>query len=191
MNYNEIEACVIKAKHGDREALLKIIEQFRPFIFKTAHSYNIKSYDTYDLAQAGYIALVNAVSKYKIGSHTFSSYAFNAIKNAFRYAARQNLKCNRDFSLNAPINEADMIDTEFIDCIEGDENVEEDILNLEEIQDLRKALTKLTEEELELIIMVYYGGVSLKLYAEKKNLKYLQVIRRKNMILEKLRGFIK
>ncbi|MCS6112569.1 sigma-70 family RNA polymerase sigma factor, partial [Clostridium botulinum] len=65
MNYKDIENLVIEAKRGDDEALLKLMVQFKPFIFKTANSFNIKNYDTFDLVQIGYIALINAVDKYK------------------------------------------------------------------------------------------------------------------------------
>lgn len=191
MNHNEIEACVIRAKRGNEEDLLKILEQYKAFIFKTALAFNIKGYDTYDLAQIGYITLINAVTKYKIGSHTFSSYAYTAIKNEFKYVARRNSKASQDLSLNTPLDDSENTNSEFIDCIEATENIEEDLIKIENTKEVRQALTKLTEEELELVIMVYYNKVPIKVYAEKKNISYIQAIRRKNKILEKLSKFLK
>jgi RNA polymerase sporulation-specific sigma factor len=49
MNHYEIEASVIRAKNGNREESLKVLEQYKPFIFKTARTYNIKNYVLYDL----------------------------------------------------------------------------------------------------------------------------------------------
>jgi RNA polymerase sporulation-specific sigma factor len=190
VNHNEIEACVIRAKRGSQEDLVKILEQYKPFIFKTAKAFNIKAYDNYDLAQIGYITLINAVLKYKIGSHTFSSYAYNAIKNEFKYTARGNLKFSQELSLNAPLNECENSDSEFIDLLEAPENLEEDLVKIEKVKELRQALAELTEEELELVIMVYYNKVPIKTYAEKKNLNYPKVIRRKKKILEKLNTLI-
>jgi len=186
MNHYEIEACVMRAKNGNKEELLKILEQFRPFIFKTARQYNIKNYDMYDLVQIGYVTLINAVAKYRSGSHTFSSYAFNSIQNSFRCTARNNSKYAEELSLNSPINEANDSATEFIDSTESNDNTEEDIINEETIKELRKAVAKLPADEQELIIMVYYSKCSLKTYAEKKGLSYLQAVRKKNRILEKL-----
>jgi RNA polymerase sporulation-specific sigma factor len=187
MNHHEIEACVIRAKNGNREELLKIMEQYRLFIIKTAKTYNIKNYDLYDLVQIGYVTLINAVAKYKTGSNTFSTYAFNSISNAFRYAARQNSKYGGELSLNAPLNQEVDSGTEFIDSLEAAENFEEDLLKQESIAEIRKAVSKLPEDEIELVIMVYYNGASLKTYAEKKGLSYQQAVRRKNRILGKLR----
>jgi RNA polymerase sporulation-specific sigma factor len=186
MNHHEIESCVIKAKTGNAEALLELIEQYKPFIFKTAKDYNIKGFDIYDLAQIGYITLINCAEKYKIGSHTFSSYAFNAIKNAFRYAARQNNKYSEEYSLNAPVQGDDFESSEYIECIASTENIEEDLIKLEGNIRLKSAVAALSEEELEFVILVYFSSITVKTYAIKKGLTYLQAIRFKNKILEKL-----
>jgi RNA polymerase sigma factor (sigma-70 family) len=186
MNHNEIETCVIRAKAGSSEDLLKVLEQYKPFIFKTAKQFNIRNHDMYDLLQIGYVTLINAVVKYRTGSHTFSSYAYNAIKNAYKYTARQNSKFSNDLSLNTPVNTEGNINTEFIECIESSENLEEDIIHFEKINEVRSAVSKLSEDDIELVIMVYYSGISLKTYALKKHMSYLQAVRKKNKILEKL-----
>ncbi|MFL0246219.1 sigma-70 family RNA polymerase sigma factor [Candidatus Clostridium stratigraminis] len=186
MNHHEIETCVIKAKTGNTEALLKLMEQYKPFIFKTAKDYNIKGFDVYDLAQLGYITLINCTERYKIGSHTFSSYAFNAIKNAFRYAARQNNKYAEEYSLNAPVQNDDFEGSEYIECIASTVNIEEDLIKLEDNKRLKGAIAALSEAELEFVIMVYFSNITVKTYAEKKGLSYIQAIRFKNKILEKL-----
>jgi RNA polymerase sporulation-specific sigma factor len=191
MNHYEIEACVIRAKNGNREELLKILEQFKPFIFKTAKTFNIKDYDTYDLVQIAYVALINAVAKYRTDSHTFCTYAYNSIKNAFRYTARQNAKYSTELSLNTPVSSDGNLNTEFLDCIQSPENFEEHLLDAERLQEVRKAVSKLPADEMELVIMVYYSGISIKTYAEKKGLNYNQAIRKKNRILEKLNLYIK
>lgn len=191
MNHFEIEACVIRAKNGNKEELLKIMEQYKPFIIKTAKGFNIKGYDLYDLVQIGYVTLINAVAKYKTGSNTFSTYAYNSIKNAFRYTARGNNKHEGDMSLNAPLDGGAEQGAEFIDFIESGENIEEDVLKREEIQGLRRVVSKLPGDEMEFIIMVYYSGASIKTYAEKKGLTYQQAVRKKNRVLEKLRRNIK
>lgn len=190
MNHYEIEACVIRAKNGNKEELLKIIEQYKPFIFKTAREYNIKGYDLYDLVQIGYVTLINSVAKYRTGSNTFSTYAYNSIKNGFRYIARQNKKHSGDLSLNSPLDGESEYGTEFIDFIADPEDFEEDIVSAEEIKELRKVVSKLPSDEMDFIIMVYYSGASIKTYAEKNGLSYQQAVRKKNRILEKLRRYV-
>ncbi|MFA9399325.1 MAG: sigma-70 family RNA polymerase sigma factor [Clostridiaceae bacterium] len=190
MNQQKIESCVIKAKRGDNESLLIIFETFKPFIFKIAKSYNINSYDTYDLVQSGYVALINAVDKYKIGSHTFSPYAFVSIKNSMRYLARTNMNRNSEISLNQKIN-LDNSNDEFIDTLMAITDVEDDFIKLENSKNLRKAVSKLPPDELELILFVYYNDVSLKTYAEKKGMSYSKAVWKKNKILEKIKENLK
>lgn len=190
MNHYEIEACVIRAKNGNREELLKLMEQYKPFIFKTARSFNIIDCDLYDCVQISYVALINAVAKYRVGSHTFSSYAYQAIKNALKCTARKNNKHDRELSLNIPLDSNGNSNTEFIDCIDSEKNLEEDILRMERIKEVRKAISKLPEDEMELVIMVYYSNCSIKTYAEKKGLTYLQATRKKNRVLEKLSRYL-
>ena len=126
MNHHEIEACVIRAKAGNQEDLLKLFDKFKPFIIKTAKQFYIRNHDIYDLLQIAYVAIINALSKYRTGSHTFTCYAFNSIKNAFRMAARKSLKHSEELSLNIQVTADGDASTEFIDCIKDDTNIEEE-----------------------------------------------------------------
>jgi hypothetical protein len=56
---------------------------------------------------------------------------------------------------------------------------------------LIKAASKLPSKEMELIIIVYYSGASLKIFAEKKRMNYGQAVRMKNRILKRLSGCVK
>jgi RNA polymerase sporulation-specific sigma factor len=185
MNHYEIETCIMGAKNGNKEDLLKILKQYKPFIFKTAQKYNIKNYDIYDLEQIGYMAILSALTKYRTGSCTFSSYAYECIKNAFRYTARQNSKHNNELSLNSAVDDYRM-PTEYIDCIDSLEDLEETVLRSQEASEIKKAVSKLSPLEMELILMIYYNGLSLKDYAEKKGMTYYQASKKKDYILYKL-----
>jgi RNA polymerase sporulation-specific sigma factor len=186
MNHNEIESYVIRAKRGSQEDLLTILEQFKPFIFKTAASYNIKGCDTHDLVQMGYTAIIKAVLKYKQCSHTFNGYVIKAVKNEFRYASRRNCKASQEVSLNLPVNESLNPDSEYLDCIEGIENVEEYLINNEKLKELRQAVSKLPKDELEFVSMVYFNKLPVTAYAEKKKLSHYKAFKRNKTILEKL-----
>jgi RNA polymerase sporulation-specific sigma factor len=155
MDHLELEACILKAKSGDKTEMGKILEQYKPFIYKTAKSYNVKNHDINDLVQIGYITLMNAVSKYKLESHTFSTYAYNSIKNSLNYVARQNKKYINDFSLNTPISSESNGCQEFIDCLESEENIEASLMKTESIKELRTSLSKLSKEERELILKLF------------------------------------
>lgn len=185
MDHKQIEQCVIKAKEGDNEAILMLLDQYKPFIFKTANKYYVSYLDIYDLAQTAYVALINAIDKYKIGSNTFSSYAFQTILNAILDLTRHNIKDSDNVSLNEKIsNEGN---AEFIECLMSQTDIEDDFIRLENFNELRSALSKLSEDEFELIFLVYYNGVSMKTYAERKNMEYFRAIRKRNKILRKLK----
>ncbi|MCM0648171.1 sigma-70 family RNA polymerase sigma factor [Clostridium swellfunianum] len=186
MNHNEIEACVIRAKSGSEEDFGKLMKQFRPFIYKTANNSNIRSYDIEDLVQLGNIALMKAVLKYKIGSHTFSSYAFNSIKNEIRCAARINAKIGNELSINAPVHNADSQEVEYVDFLEDPDNLEEDLIKRESFKELKKAIERLSDEEIEFVNLTYFKGVPLRKYAEDKGIEHNKAIARKRKVIQKL-----
>ncbi|KAI3345050.1 sigma-70 family RNA polymerase sigma factor [Clostridium botulinum] len=189
MEYRDIEKLVIEAKKGDDESLLKLMVQFKPFIFKTANSFNIKNYDTFDLVQIGYIALINAVDKYKRGSNSFSSYVYTAIKNCMKYTARNNKKHKNILSINSTINECESLN-DFTEFFESNIDLEMDFIKKEKALKIQSIISKLDPKDLEMIFLVYYTGFSFKEYALKKGLNYFQVIRRKNSILEYIKNEI-
>lgn len=185
MNYDEIEDHVKLAKQGDSESLTKLLIQFKPFIFKTAKSFNIKNYDEYDLVQIGYISLINAVDKYDTTKHSFSSYVYSTVKNAMKYTARSNNKHKLTLSINASIDGQGSID--FTELLESNENLENDFLEHEKVVELQKIISDLEPDEFELIFLVYYNNFSLTDYAAKKKLPYSKIVRKKNAVLEKIK----
>lgn len=191
MDHYEIEACVVAAKNGNEEALLKLLAQYKSLIFKTAYQYDIKNYEKNDLVQIGYLAILKALKNYRVRSNTFSAYVVKAIKNAFKYTSRQNNKYELDLSLNATVSTGQDSSAEFIDCLESGVNLMEDVLNKQEIAELRKVLLKLAPEDQEMIQAVYFNNCPLKHYARKKGLNYLQAIRKKKRILKYINNYIK
>ncbi len=189
MNYDEIENHVKLPKLGDSESLTKLLIQFKPFIFKTSKDFNIKNYDEYDLVQIGYIALINAVDKYDITKHSFSSYVYSTIKNVMKYTARSNNKHKLNLSINACIDGQSSLD--FTEFLQSNENLENDYLNHEKAIELQKIISDLAPDEFELIFLVYYNNFSLTDYAAKKKMPYSQIVRKKNSILEKIKSKLK
>ena len=185
MNYEEIENHVKLAKQGDSESLTKLLIQFKPFIFKTSKDFNIKNYDEYDLVQIGYIALINAVDKYDITKHSFSSYVYTTIKNVMKYTARSNNKHKLNLSINASIDGKSSLD--FTEFLESRDDLENDYLDHEKVIELQRIISDLEPDEFELIFLVYYNNFSLTDYAAKKKMPYHQIVRKKNAVLEKIK----
>lgn len=191
MNYEQIETCVIGARSGNREELLKIFEQYKLFIFKTAGQFFVKDFGFEDMVQIGYVALIKAVGKYRTGSNTFSTYAYNAITNTMKQTARNNSKFRRQLSLNAMVDVSGNSQKEFLDCVAGQQNIEEEMLKSERTIDVRRAISKLNSDEIELINSLFYQQYSLRDYAQNSGLSYLQASRKKSKVFEKLSKYIK
>jgi RNA polymerase sporulation-specific sigma factor len=191
MNHYDIEACVKAAKTGNKEELTRILEQYKPFIIKTAKDFNIRCCDIHDLIQIGYMAIINAVEKYRVGSNTFSSYAFISIKNAFRHTARQHSKFNIELSFYNKTCTEDSEGSELINSLAAIENLEDKIVSNEKTRELKKVLSKLPAAEAELVIALYYNGISLRSYADKKGISYQKAIRKRDHILHKMNNFLK
>ncbi|NLZ47386.1 MAG: sigma-70 family RNA polymerase sigma factor [Clostridiales bacterium] len=191
MKHFEMEAAVRRAKNGNKEELIKILDHFKSYIYKTANKYNIKNYDMYDLLQIAYVALINAVSKYRVGSNTFTSYAMISIQNAIKLTLRDNVSSSSEVSLNAPMASEDGDSIEFLEMLRDDEDIEDRVIKTLQYGYLRKAISKLPSDEQELIIMVYYHRCPLTVYAKKKNISYINALRKRDRILEKLKAALK
>lgn len=186
MNYSEIESHVSKAKEGNSESLTALLIQFKPYIFKIARSFHIKNYDEYDLVQIGYISLIHAVEKYNEGSNSFSSYVYSAIKNSMKYTARSNKKHLNTLSINASVDGQSSLD--FTEFLESNVDLENDYLEHEKTLEFRRLISELAPDEFELIFFVYYNNFSLTDYAAKKKVSYHKIVRKKNVILDKIKS---
>ena len=186
MEQYEIETWVTQAKKGSQEAITKLLTQYKSYIFKAAYQYNIKSYDTNDLAQLGYLTILNAIKKYKLGSNTFNGYVLKAIKNTIFYTYRQNAKLEDILSLNYSTFEGQDSGSEYEACFGSEDNLEERVLNSRELDELKSVLATLPTEEVSLINTVYYHKDTLSNYARKNGLSYNQAVRRRDRILKNL-----
>ncbi|KRU25950.1 RNA polymerase sigma factor [Clostridium sporogenes] len=185
MNYEQIENQVGLAKKGENEAIITILNTFKPFILKMVKEFNCSSNDFYDLLQICYIALIRAIDKYRLGSNVFKSYAYSVIKNEFRRFTRDNKKHKELKSLNETNENTNR---EAIESVKDSYNLEESFIDQEENEKLKKVLAKLPEDEFELIFLVYYNGLFLKTYAQKKGMTYAMAVYKKNKILEKIKN---
>ncbi|AWI04556.1 sigma-70 family RNA polymerase sigma factor [Clostridium drakei] len=182
---------VKKAQDRDEASLQAIIKNFEGFMYKTASSIYINGYEVEDLLQIEATALINAIFKYNCEyTNAFTTYATTAIKNALNNELRSYLNKRNgekfEFSLNNTMDE----DTEFMDMLLSDDNVEEDILLKEDIRTLRKALKSLPDNFREIICWHYFKEKSLKEYAEFKNIKYSTAKKRHARALKKLKEII-
>ena len=184
LSYKEIETLVGDSKKGNKLSTMELVKHFEPFIFNAVKNVNISGYDTNDLIQVGYSALIVAINRYKVNSNTFCSYAYRAIKNAINYTIRSNVKHN-NLSLNNTIDEEETMS--ILDNIQDKANLEDTYLTKLTNNQLSKVLSNLTYEDKELIKEIYFNKTSVRKYAKKHQISYQKALRRKNRILMELR----
>ena len=184
LSYKEIENLVGDSKKGNTISTMELVKHFEPFIFNAVKNVNISGFDTNDLIQVGYSALIVAINKYNVNSNTFCSYAYRAIKNAINYTIRSNVKHN-NLSLNNTIDEEETMS--ILDNIQDEANLEDTYFIKANNKELKKALSTLSCEDKELIKEIYFNKTSVRKYAEKHQISYQKALRRKNRILMELR----
>lgn len=70
-------------------------------------------------------------------------------------------------------------------------DIENEIERMIEIEQLKKALLQLSNEEYELIKALFYEEETVREYAERKGIPFTTIQSRKNKIIEKLKNILK
>ena len=99
-----MEDLVKKAKTGDEEAVVEVINKFKYLILKEASKYHIPSYEFEDLVQHGYLSVIKAIEMYKLGSNSFNGYCINTIKTNFKALLKGKIKHYREVPNAEPIS---------------------------------------------------------------------------------------
>lgn len=175
-----------KAKNGDQEARLELINKYKPLVTKYSLKYNLKGFERNDLIQEGNVSILKAISKFDINRDPklFDAYAINSIKNNYNNLVKTKVNINSESSLNI-VNEEGY---EIIDLILDAINIEEKVINESNRYALKESLCKLTDEELELLQIVYFeDGGNLNKYCKEKNISFYQGKKLLNKIIEKLK----
>lgn len=136
------------------------------------------------MIQIGYVSILKAIQQYKEESgRNFLAYAMTAVKNNYYYEVRQKCRMNDEASLNTGKGEVE----DWLNNIADDMEIEKIILRRENVQEVHKILSKLSEEEKEMIYAIYFHEIPLKKFAEWKEIKYISLIKRRSRVLAKLR----
>lgn len=189
-NINLTEA-LKQAKEKDQDATLTLINKYSPLVDKYSRIYKLKDYEKSDLQQEGKIAIINAIDKFDLSKNTnvFDGYVINSIRNKYGTLARTHIKRNTESSLNIPTNNEDS--SEIIDLIQDTIDLEKSYITSEQISRLQLAINTLSNEEIELINIVYIKkSTSLLNYCKENNLTYHTSRMKLKKSLEKLRSLL-
>lgn len=183
MNYDYIEDLVRKSKDGDEVSKEKLIEEFRPFIFNLSKRTFIPGYDFDDFKNECYRILFKCISLYKTESHRFVAYATNGIKNSINDLIRKNVKSN-SIQNSGSIAPFDNYVEETFNS--HSPQIEDILCSTYDSDCLKYAMSKLTEEELDLINHLFFEDKTLKSYSDKNEVCYSYAVKKKRYVLDKL-----
>lgn len=199
LSKEEEEIYINKANLGDKNARSKLIEHNLRLVAHIVKKYDNSKEDSDDLISIGTIGLIKGVDSFKGSKNTkLNTYVARCIENEILMHFRNNKKRNKDISINDSIgydkegNEITILDilktpsTDFALDMHKENN----------ITDLKKYLSVLTDREKEIIIYRYglfdNDEITQKELAKKLNISRSYVSRIEKRALTKiLREFLK
>lgn len=182
MNYDYIEDLVRKSKDGDEVSKEKLIEEFRPFIINLSKRTFIPGYDFDDFKNECYRILFKCISLYKVESHRFVAYATNGIKNSINDLIRISIKTNNIHGFgSAPYD--NYIEETYMTSAP---KIEDLLCEKYDSECLKYAMSKLTEDEMDLVQHLFFKKRTLKSYTDEKNVCYSFAVKMKRYVLDKL-----
>lgn len=190
---------VEKAKLGDKEARSKLIEHNLRLVAHIVKKYDNKNEDTDDLISIGTIGLIKGVDSYSKKKNTrLTTYAARCIENEILMYFRNNKKRSKDISINDSIGfDKEGNEMTILDILKTPSpDFALDLYKENNINDLKKYLSILTEREKEIIIdrygLYYNDEITQKEIAKKLGISRSYVSRIEKRALTKiLREFLK
>lgn len=191
------EELAIRAQGGDVDALLLLWNQTKGFAAWIARRWdNGGVVDTDDLSQAGFLALVDAVSRYDSSAGAFLPLYANRLRTEFRVAkfGGRGKRCefdpiHRATSLNTPIGD-DEDGEEYADCFPDESAARSfDELEQEELSEaVRNALDALDGAERQVICCRYYAALPREKTAQTLKISVSEAQKLEASALRKLRN---
>lgn len=182
MNFEYIEDLVTKCKNGDKLSKEKLAVEFRPFIINLSKRTFIDRYESQDIKNQCYETLFKCVHLYNLEKHRFVGYAISSIRNNLndlikRVKIRNSTDGNNSLCLHADVEE---------ELLSQDISLEDLFSEECDYEELRFAISKLTEEEKEFIDFVFYKNNTIRTYAYLKNMCYSTACQRRDAIFKKI-----
>ncbi|WP_195979959.1 sigma-70 family RNA polymerase sigma factor [Clostridium butyricum] len=186
MNYDYIENLVEKSKDGDEYSKEKLIEEFRPFIINLSKRTFIPGYDSDDFKNECYRILFRCILLYKTESHRFVAYATNGIKNSINDLIRSCIKTTNIHGSGTAVYDNYVEET----FPSNSPQIEDILFSRYDSDCLKFAMSKLAEEEHNLVDHLFFQNKTLKSFADKNKICYSYAVRKKRHILGNLFMYI-
>ena len=196
---NKIDDYIKKMQLGNKEARNKLIEHNLRLVAHIVKKYETSKDNTDDLISIGTIGLIKAIDSFSNQNGAkLTTYAARCIENEILMNFRSDKKTSKNVSLNEPISyDKDGNEFAILDMLKTDNpDYIEEIHTKNNIEHLKKYLTKLTSIEQD-IITKRYGLNNTDEYTQKQIANQLGISRsyvsriEKRAVTKMLREFIK
>lgn len=185
--YKDLDNLLKSARKGDKKSSEKILIKLNPLIIASIKRYYNKIVDYEDLIQEGRLAILECINNYDDSKEV---YFLGYVKTILKFLYLNKHKEKIFISLNTPIGDNE--EEELIDILESDDDgVLEEVLKTENLDEIRYALSSLTERQREVIIYFYFEGYSIPEIAKKMGVTYRTIVNTKTTALEKMRRQLK
>lgn len=185
--YKEINNLFSKARDGDNESIELLLKELNPLIIASIKRYYNNILEFEDLVQEGRLTILECIRDFDDSKDV---YPLGYIKAMLKFLYLNKHKRKITLSLNVPIGEDE--EDELIDLLESkNDDILEELLNIESINEIRDALSVLTERQKEVIIAYYYDGYSIQDIAKQMGITYRTVVNTKTQALEKMKKVLK
>lgn len=141
-----------KAKKGDKRAFGKIYEKFLPRIYRFVFYLVPDSAIAEDITQDTFVKSWESLAKFSGKKGTVQSYLYAIARNGVIDYQRK----KKESRLNM----------DYAQQIGSDENLEDKVINLERVSKVHQALSDLSKEDRDLIVLRYFEEMSYKEIAD-------------------------
>lgn len=170
MNYDYIEELIRLAKKSDdKEVIIKILDEFKPYIYTLIKNTKVNGFNNDDLFQELNIKIIECIHKYN-SNNTFVGYCTMALKNCIYNLYNSNKKyCSLELFENI------------------DKNYKNDNYEVENILFCNKSLNDI---EKRILIMYYIDRHTFKDISQLLGIPYSKIMGLKKVALKKLKNEI-
>ncbi|MDP2856328.1 MAG: RNA polymerase sigma factor [bacterium] len=172
----EIRQLIKKAKKGDAEAFGLIYDHFLDRIYRFIYLKVTNREETQDLAQQAFMKAWEAINRFEDEGLPFSSWLYRIARNLvidFYRVQKKNISLDESIGVMHP------------------DDLEEQMLKSQEQEEVKRALSDLTDEQRDIIVLRFVDDLSYKEIGKitKKNPAALRILQHR--ALNKLRKSVK
>ena len=177
----EIKRLYEESIKGDDKSKYELVERFYPLIISSIKKYYNNYSEFEDLVEDGKLIVLECIKDFDVSKNVhFSGF----VKTRLRFFYLNKLNSKKDI---ISLNQKNEEDTEMIDLLESEVNLEEEVINKDFSKRIQDLFKNLSLKEREVIIEFYYLGLTLEEISKLHNISYRTVLELKRRAHKKLR----